>query len=97
MKRIPNLETTVSLIRWRLGWSGFLAATLLLFASCQTQTVPLPNPATATTPVTLAPGDVIRLTFTDEPDLNLTQKVRRDGKVSLPLLGEVTGRREEDH
>jgi polysaccharide export outer membrane protein len=59
-------------------------------SGCQTTTLPLPNPPTPYTPVVLAPGDVIKLTFTDETDLNQTQKVRRDGKVSVPLLGEVT-------
>ena len=39
--------------------------------------------------VTLAPGDVIKLTFTGAPELNQSQKIRADGKVSLPLVGEV--------
>jgi polysaccharide export outer membrane protein len=38
---------------------------------------------------------VIKLSFADESDLDQTQKIRRDGKISLPYLGEVTaaGRR----
>jgi polysaccharide export outer membrane protein len=40
--------------------------------------------------VRLSPGDVIKLTFAEESDLDQTQKIRRDGKVSLPLIGEVT-------
>jgi len=45
--------------------------------------------------VRLSPGDVIRLSFAEESDLDQTQKIRRDGKISLPFLGEVTaaGRR----
>src|SRR5438045_7572672 len=39
--------------------------------------------------VTLAAGDVIKLTFTGAPELNQSQKIRADGKVSLPLVGEV--------
>ena len=69
---------------------AFLVFAALACGGCQTSTTPLPNPPTAHTPVTLAPGDVIKLSFTDETDLNQTQKIRRDGKVSLPLLGEVT-------
>jgi polysaccharide export outer membrane protein len=38
----------------------------------------------------LSPGDVIKLSFTATPDMNQTQKIRADGKVSLPLVGEVT-------
>jgi polysaccharide export outer membrane protein len=37
----------------------------------------------------LAPGDVVKLTFPGAPDLNQSQKIRADGKVSLPLIGEV--------
>ena len=69
---------------------AFLVFAALACGGCQTSTTPLPNPPTAHTPVTLAPGDVIKLSFIDETDLNQTQKIRRDGKVSLPLLGEVT-------
>lgn len=73
----------------RLGLA-LLALSILGFGGCQSPPPPLPNPASASTPVRLAPGDVIRLSFIDETDLNQAQKIRRDGKVSLPLLGEVT-------
>jgi polysaccharide export outer membrane protein len=45
--------------------------------------------------VRLSPGDVLKLSFAEESDLDQTQKIRRDGKISLPYLGEVTaaGRR----
>jgi polysaccharide export outer membrane protein len=77
---------------WNLwsGFVGFMMVGVFVLGGCQSVPPPLPNPPTATTPVTLAAGDVIKLSFTDEADLNLTQKIRRDGKVSLPLLGEVT-------
>ena len=38
----------------------------------------------------LSPGDVIKVAYADESMPDQTQKIRRDGKVSLPLLGEVT-------
>jgi polysaccharide biosynthesis/export protein len=68
---------------------------LLIFAafvcgSCQTPLPPLPNPPGAYTSVRLSPGDVIKLSFAEETDLDQTQKIRRDGKISLPFLGEVT-------
>lgn len=44
----------------------------------------------ASTPVTLSPGDVIKLSFSGASDLNQTQKIKADGKVNLPLIGEVT-------
>jgi polysaccharide export outer membrane protein len=37
----------------------------------------------------LASGDVVKLTFSAAPELNQSQKVRADGKLSLPLVGEV--------
>lgn len=78
----------------KLDWSRigcFFAALLLLpCAGCQTSSQTLPDQPVATTPVTLSPGDVIKLTFPAATDLNQSQKIRADGKVSLPLVGEVT-------
>lgn len=66
---------------------------LLIFTGCQSQPQAghvFPEQTTPKTKVTLAPGDVIKLTFAAAPDLNQAQKVRADGKVSLPQIGEVT-------
>jgi polysaccharide biosynthesis/export protein len=68
---------------------AFLVFAALACGGCQTSLPPLPNPPGPTTPVRLSPGDVIKLSFAEEADLDQTQKIRRDGKVSLPLLGEV--------
>jgi polysaccharide export outer membrane protein len=62
----------------------------LLCGSCQTPLPPLPNPPGPHTAVRLSPGDVIKVAYADESVPDQTQKIRRDGKVSLPLLGEVT-------
>ena len=37
----------------------------------------------------IAPGDVISVNYAGAPEMNLTQKVRADGKVSLPMIGDV--------
>src|SRR6266702_3002730 len=68
---------------------------LLVFAAlacggCQTPQPPLPNPPGPKTAVRLAPGDTIKVSYSDESVPDQTQKIRRDGKVSLPLIGEVT-------
>jgi polysaccharide biosynthesis/export protein len=68
---------------------------LLIFAvlacgGCQSPLPPLPNPPGPHTAVRLSPGDVIKLSFADESDLDQVQRIRRDGKISLPFLGEVT-------
>src|SRR5437773_548420 len=68
---------------------------LLVFAAlvcggCQSPLPPLPNPPGPKTTVRLSPGDVIKASYADETIPDQTQKIRRDGKVSLPLIGEVT-------
>jgi polysaccharide export outer membrane protein len=61
-----------------------------LFSSCG-ETGGSANLASQSAPptrVTLAAGDTIRLTFSGAPELNQAQKIRADGKLSLPLIGE---------
>lgn len=78
------------------AWGGNRISLLLFVAligcgGCQTASRgPLPNQPAVDTPVTLSPGDVIKLSFPGSTELNQSQKIRADGKVSLPLVGEVT-------
>ena len=61
----------------------------ILIGACHTPSpAPLEQMA-APTQVTLASGDVVRLVFIGAPDLNQAQKIRADGKINLPLIGEV--------
>jgi polysaccharide biosynthesis/export protein len=74
--------------------AGFISIlTLLVFAGagCQTDTNTTTFSGQAEVPrhVILASGDVVKLTFSAAPELNQSQKVRVDGKLSLPLVGEV--------
>ena len=69
---------------------AFLVFVALTLGGCQSPLPPLPNPPGPHTAVRLSPGDVIKLSFAEESDLDQTQKIRRDGKISLPFLGEVT-------
>jgi polysaccharide biosynthesis/export protein len=68
----------------------FLLFAALMCGGCQSPLPPLPNPPGPKTAVRLSPGDVIKASYADETILDQTQKIRRDGKVSLPLIGEVT-------
>ena len=76
--------------------SGFSCLfSVLLFAAllcggCQSPLPPLPNPPGPKTAVRLSPGDTIKAAYADETIPDQTQKIRRDGKVSLPLIGELT-------
>src|SRR6266571_1380227 len=69
---------------------AFLVFAALALGGCQSPLPPLPNPPGPKTPVRLSPGDVIKASYADETIPDQTQKIRRDGKVSLPLIGEVT-------
>ena len=48
-----------------------------------------PNQPAADGPTVLVPGDIIGLEFSGAPELNQSQKIRPDGKLILPLIGEV--------
>jgi polysaccharide biosynthesis/export protein len=71
-------------------WAGL--AILVLATGCQTQT-PLPPsmpPGTnAPEAITLREGDVLKITFPGNANLNTTQPVRRDGMISMQLVGEL--------
>jgi polysaccharide export outer membrane protein len=69
---------------------AFLVFAALACAGCRSPLPPLPNPPEPHTAVRLSPGDVIKVAYADESIPDQTQKIRRDGKVSLPLIGEVT-------
>lgn len=38
---------------------------------------------------TLSPGDTLKISFSGAPELNQLQKIRPDGKISLPKVGEI--------
>lgn len=40
-------------------------------------------------PVILREGDVLKITFPGSPSLNTTQTIRKDGIISMPLVGEI--------
>jgi polysaccharide biosynthesis/export protein len=69
---------------------AFLVLAALAGGGCQSPLPPLPNPPGPHTAVRLSPGDVIKVSYADETVPDQTQKIRSDGKVSLPLIGELT-------
>lgn len=74
--------------QWRLG-AGLLGlvVTLLLWAGCATP----PQPESPKyTQIILREGDVLAITFPGSTNLNTVQVIRRDGMISLPLLGDVS-------
>ncbi|MFL6514779.1 MAG: polysaccharide biosynthesis/export family protein [Chthoniobacterales bacterium] len=69
--------------------SGAFLAWAVAMTSCQSSHPPTEEQRVAPSAVTLVAGDVIKLTFPGAPELNQSQKIRTDGKVNLPLIGEV--------
>jgi polysaccharide export outer membrane protein len=69
---------------------AFLIFAALACVGCQSPLPALPDQPGPHTAVRLSPGDVIKVSYADESVPDQTQKIRRDGKVSLPLIGEVT-------
>lgn len=68
------------------------ACAALLAASCATPppAAPAPTPLTAAEPVQLlSPGDTVRIAFVASPNLDTTQQIRRDGRLNLPMIGEI--------
>ena len=72
------------------GGLSMLAA--LAFASCGSGggAPPVPAEAYRSSPnATLAAGDDINVTFSGAPEMNVKQKIQANGKVSLPVVGDV--------
>lgn len=65
---------------------------LLFHVGCQTTGIPEANLAkdVVTESDVLGAGDIISLAFTGASEFDQSQKIRLDGKVSLPMIGEVT-------
>ena len=68
---------------------ALIAIAVLACAGCQTKWPALPYPPGPHTPVRLSPGDTLKIAFAENADLDQTLYIRRDGKVSLPVIGEV--------
>lgn len=66
---------------------------ILVLALCfGCKTGPETNPQTSLSPpekLTLAEGNTVRITFPGAPELNTAQQIRMDGKVNIPMLGEL--------
>jgi polysaccharide export outer membrane protein len=65
------------------------AGFLLALVGCQTTSTQIPDNTVAGSPVVLYPGDVVQITVMGNPDLSMAQKIRQDGKISMPIIGEV--------
>lgn len=76
-------------VRMTLG--AISVALLGCFTGCQVPPTPTPISAANSTPevLTIREGDVLKIAFPGAPNLDTQQQVRRDGRVTMPLGGEV--------
>jgi polysaccharide export outer membrane protein len=85
----PSGRTTTSRPRLVL----FLATLTLLagnLAGCATAGVPKASAIPVTESQTLRAGDVVKISFPRTPSLDTVQQIRRDGRINLHLVGEIT-------
>ena len=99
MKKDSNIEA--GRLNWReikshiaplIKW-GMALWLMSLVAGCQTQA---PKPGGVKEQTTASPeiialreGDILKISFPGSSSLDTTQQIRRDGKITLPLVGEV--------
>jgi protein involved in polysaccharide export with SLBB domain len=70
------------------NWIKLATLGLLLCIGCQAPKK-TPLQLTSQTPSFLVAGDVVKVSFPAAPELNQSIKIGPDGKLSLPLIGEV--------
>jgi len=87
MKNTSSIFTT-----FRIGiFSGIFLAALLTFTGCASTKggKPPATPAIHSETIILRAGDILEVSFPGSANLDSTQQIRRDGKIVLPLVGEV--------
>lgn len=70
----------------------FLSFVVLLFSGCASNPAPNKRPApaaTTETEYTIGVGDQLSVQVWKSPELSITVPVRPDGKISVPLIGDV--------
>jgi polysaccharide export outer membrane protein len=90
-----NIETKSCLLH-RLAMLTAGIVLLAAVAGCQTDQFTPANsnkqvvkPTATTEAAALREGDILKISFPGSPNLDTTQPIRRDGKISLQLVGEV--------
>ena len=74
----------------RCGAALGLGLMLCVMTSCETPDASVPTQQNGQLePQTVSAGDVLKIAFPGTPNLNSTQTVRPDGRITLDLVGEV--------
>jgi polysaccharide export outer membrane protein len=81
-----------------VGWCVCFSICLMAITGCQEPPVintqvdrdaEHKQPAQAVEQFTLQSGDTVKISFPSAPNLDTTQQIRSDGRVTLPMVGEV--------
>jgi polysaccharide biosynthesis/export protein len=89
--KIPTMMLRCSL-RTQLLWIPMLClVAAFAFVGCDSADLaaPVQLANSQPPPQTIRPGDVIKVSFPGSPNLDTQQQVRRDGRITLSLVGEV--------
>jgi polysaccharide export outer membrane protein len=80
--KITRRLSRVAMWLWVFGMAGC--------GSAHFQETAQNRPPGKAEPLLLREGDVLKVAFPGAPNLNTTQPIRRDGRITLPLVGEIT-------
>src|SRR5262245_52672496 len=86
---VPLKTNTLSQLVCGLLLALFLVELILLMPGCQTAPPVTPTDVRPYSTAALREGDGIKIAFPGAPNLDTVQQVRRDGKVTLALGGEI--------
>jgi protein involved in polysaccharide export with SLBB domain len=86
---VERLRRLRGRIRWRYGLAAAAAAVLLCGCAEMPQRAAPESWEGLALSTLLAPGDMVEISFPYTPELNVTQQIRPDGKISMHLVGEV--------
>jgi protein involved in polysaccharide export with SLBB domain len=88
----PKL-TALRLVHWPIAFSVFIAAVLVLLSGCETtKSKSAPSHADSvqnTNSIVLREADTLKVIFPGDSTLTTAEVIRRDGKITLPIIGEV--------
>jgi polysaccharide biosynthesis/export protein len=82
------------LAHWPVTFSLIAAACFIFLTGCETSSPNFkditPVAARGSDDIILKDGDVLKITFPGADKMNTTANIRPDGKITLPIIGEVT-------
>jgi polysaccharide biosynthesis/export protein len=81
-------------VRRTMVFGGVFLAAVFAFSGCATtpkekSPAPVKPEAPHSETIIFREGDSVKITFTSSPNLDTVQQIRRDGKISMALVGEI--------